>query len=124
LSSSAGRKSEFPFRNPAGNQHDVEFREDVPQPVLDLRLHIVQVKPFDAGIAGREQGGAQRVVVAPADLVRRDSGIDLDEFVHPSRRPHLGNLADRQRRITARSGHANLAAVSLVPTRTTTSPAR
>jgi hypothetical protein len=65
--------------------------------MLDFLGHIVEMKPFDPGIAGRDQTGAQRVIIAATDLVRSDGGVDFDEFVARGDNRDFGNLCDRQR---------------------------
>ncbi len=91
-----GQEVELPLGNPAGDQHHVKFRHDVPEQVLDLGLHVAQVKPLNPGIAGGHQRGAERVVVAPPDLVRGDHRIHVHQFVSSRDDGDPGGSAHRQ----------------------------
>jgi hypothetical protein len=49
--------------------------------MLDFMAHIPQVKTRHVGIAGGCERGAECVIVAATDLVRRNRCVDFDQFI-------------------------------------------
>ena len=105
-----GQVVEFTFGNSARNEYDIELGDDVPEEMLDFMAHIPQVKTRHVGIAGGGERGAECVIVAAADLVRRNRRADFDQFIARGDDGDFWRLTDGDCGVATRGSHGDFTA--------------